>query len=472
MKAYLDFLTNKLALSPTAGFPVAPDTINAMLFPFQRDIVAWAAERGRAAVFAECGLGKTFMQTEYGRLVTDHTQQQALIICPLAVAYQTIQEAARLGIAITYVRTQAEADHAPTALAITNYDRVIAGAFTLARFGAVILDESSKLKTFVSRTKKYLIAHCATVPYRLACSATPSPNDTDELGNHAEWLGVMTSGEMLTRWFIRDTQKAKSLRLKGHAVKDFWRWVTTWAVALGKPSDLGAYNDSGYVLPPLDYVHEVVETEVARFWEQGQLMSGGVQSATGVWKEKRKTVVDRAERVAEIVARLPITEPIVIWHDTDYERDMLKEVLPGVVIVTGSQSAEEKEERLDAFTKGQIRLLATKPRIGGYGLNWQHCANPIYMGVTHKWEDLYQSVKRFHRFGQNRAVRAHLIYAETETSVIDTLQRKQHQHETMQREMIAAMREHGLGLTATHDTLALSLGTKQIHFPSWLESVV
>lgn len=468
LTAYQNLLNRKLTGAAAVGFSTLPTAINSVLFPFQRDCVAWAAERGRAAIFAECGLGKTFMQTEFGRLVGEYVQRQIIIICPLAVAHQTIKEGKKLGVAITYVRSQEEAERASTALVITNYERVISGAFTLSRFGGVILDESSKLKTFVSRTKQYLIEHAKPVPYRLACSATPSPNDTVELGNHAEWLGVMSSGEMLTRWFIRDSSTANSLRLKGHAVKDFWRWLTTWAVAMGKPSDLGSqYSDEGYALPPLEYVHEMVETDIDRLWSH----FGKTQSATDLWKEKRATMLARAERVGEIVNRLPAHEPIVIWHDTDYERDVIKEVVPEALIVTGSQSPEEKEERLNAFTDGTARILATKPRIGGWGLNWQHCAHPIYMGVTHKWEELYQSVKRFHRFGQTRPVKAYLVYAESEGSIVENLKRKQEQHETMQREMIAAMREHGLGSDRASTALTLALGNQPIHFPAWLESV-
>lgn len=449
---YLAMAARKLETAPTAGIEVPPDAIHPLLFDWQREVVRWALAMGRGALFEERGLGKTLQQVEWARHVTAHTGGRVIIVCPLAVAHQTVEEAARIGVPVRYVRSAADVDAATESVVITNYDMAIReGAFDFSAFIGVVLDESSRLKEFTSKTRQVLIDTFRDTPYRLCCTATPSPNDTVELGNHAEFLGVMTSGDMLTEFFIRDSNAANALRLKGHAVKRFWQWVAGWAVCIGKPSDMGQeYSDDGYDLPPLNLFHEEVPVDHSRAWaapdEDGQakLFVDGNRSATDVWAEKRQTLEARVRRTAEIVARAP-GEPWIIWHDTDYERDAIKAAIPEATVVTGGQSPEEKEALLTLFTEGHARIMATKPKIGGWGLNWQHCANMIFVGVTHKFEEFYQALGRCHRFGQQRPVNAYVVYAESERGIVEALREKWGKHEEMHAEMVAAMKEHGLG---------------------------
>jgi len=451
MEDYLTFLAAKQASVVDAGFDVPAEAISQDLFDWQREIVRWALRRGRAAVFSAVGTGKTRVQCAWADHVARHTGARVLLICPLAVAHQTVAEAARIGVEITYVRSAADVEAAQTPLVIANYEMVMREAFDLEAFTGVVLDEGSRLKDFSSKTRNFLIQAFADTPYRLCCTATPSPNDTVELGNHSEFLGVMSSGEMLTRWFIRDSSNANELRLKGHAHRDFWAWVASWAVCIERPSDLGPqYSDEGYDLPPLHLIDEEVAVDHSRAWAdtgkdgQAPLFVDGNRSATDLWAEKRETLAARVERAAAIVAQHP-DEAWIIWHDTDYERDAIKRAIPEATVVTGSQSPEEKESLLTLFAEGHARILATKPRIAGHGLNWQHCSHVLFLGVTHKFEEFYQALGRCHRFGQQRPVHAHVVYAESERGIIETLREKWQGHEAMHREMVAAMKANGLG---------------------------
>ena len=452
MTSYHEFLSEKVTAAPSRGFQIAPAEVHPTLFPFQRDIVVWAIRKGASAVFAKMGLGKTFMQIEWARIVAERTGGKILIACPLGVTKQTINEASKLGVPVRYVRSQAEADAAPEALVISNYDMVIKGVFNPDRFTGIVLDESSKLKAFTSKTKRYLIEAFQRTPYKLACSATPSPNDTKELGNHAEFLDIMSSGEMLTRWFIRDSMNANEMRLKGHAIKDFWRWVTSWAVCINKPSDLDPeYSDEGYLLPDLDIHYELVEVPLDRLiadsadkkTNQLSMLPSINNSATTMFAEKRATLADRIARVAEIVRAHP-DEPILIWHLTDAERDVIAREIPEALIVTGSQSMEEKTDRLEQFSDGRARIMATKPSIAGHGLNWQHCSRVIFSSMSHKFEEFWQAIGRSHRYGQKNEVHVHLVYAETEENIIRSIHDKWRKHNEMSEQMVKTMKESGL----------------------------
>jgi DNA modification methylase len=447
---YTTFLQSKRATSAPAGFDVAPDAIHPLLRGDQRAIVRWALRRGRAAIFADTGLGKTFDQVEWARHVAAHTGGKALLLSPLAVAHQTIREAAKLGVAVTYCRSQAEADTADSALIITNYDMV--KAFDPARFAGVVLDESSILKAFSGATKKLIVKMFAQTPYRLACTATPAPNDHMELGNHAEFLGIMQGSEMLARWFINDSMKAESYRLKHHARADFWRWVTTWAVCVGTPSDLG-YSDEGFALPPLDLHEHIVAVDHTRAFESGQLFVNGALNATALWKEKAATAADRCAAAAAIVQAEP-NESWVVWCDTNDEADRLQALLPAAIEVRGSETPAAKERKLTAFSDGDARIIITKADLAGFGLNWQHCARMCFVGVTYSFEKLYQALRRSYRYGQTRAVQAHLIYAESEGNVMDAIKRKQGEHAAMRAEMTQAQRQHSDLLAAPDLSLA------------------
>lgn len=441
MQNYQAFLSSKTVTVLDAGFTVTDQDLNPALFPFQRHLVRWACEKGRAALFCECGLGKSIMQLEWARHVCVHTGGAVLILAPLAVAEQTVAEGTKFGIPVTLCGQQADVD--PAGINITNYEKL--HLFTPASFQGVVLDESSILKAYMGKTKQALLRAFAATPYKLACTATPSPNDTTELGNHAEFLGVMEAGEMLTRWFINDTKQAQNLRLKAHGAADFWRWVTTWAACVSRPSDLvnpatgQPYSDAGYTLPPL----EIQEHTVAVDWTQGaeeHLFRLPTLSATEVHREHRLTTRDRAALAAALVQAEP-DEPWVCWCYTNAEADALRTLLPEAVEVRGSESDAEKSRKLRAFTTGQARIIITKPSIAGWGLNWPHCARLVFVGRDYSFEQEYQALRRVYRFGQTRPVVAHIIGAETEGAVAQAVERKREEHTHMQQQMIAALRE-------------------------------
>lgn len=457
MRAYDEFLASKVVEAPAAGLDLDVE-LGSHLFPFQAQIVRWALRRGRAAVFAECGLGKTRVQLEWARHVAAHVGP-VLILAPLAVAQQTVREGAACGIDVRYAKTAEDAGDAP--IVITNYERL--GRFDIARFRGVVLDESSILKSFMGKVKRTLVESCATVPFRLACTATPAPNDHMELGNHAEFLGVMTSHEMLARWFINDTTSFGTYRLKGHAVVPFWDWVASWAVCVGTPSDMG-YSDEGYVLPELQLLPHIVEVDLLE--DRGDtLFRIPDLSATSIHREKRATVADRAARVAELVRAEP-DESWLVWCETDYEADALVAALPEAVEVRGSHPAERKEQAALDFVDGKISALVSKASIFGWGLNFQHCARMAFVGATFSWEAFYQAVRRAWRFGQKRPVDVHVVMAQTETSVWSILTAKRDGHHEMRDQMAAATRR----AQAREASSGAYRPARPMRLPSWLRS--
>lgn len=467
---YQEFLKRKHLTAHESGFAVNADEIHPMLFDWQNEIVRWACRIGKAALFEECGLGKTLQQIEWARLVMKHLYQigakctNVLIVAPLAVAHQTIKEGAKIGVSIQYVRHQDEV--IPTnSIYITNYDML--KEFDGSLWGGVVLDESSILKNYTGQTKRLILEMFETTPYKLACTATPAPNDHLELGNHAQFLNVMQSNEMIQRWFINDTMAAGSYRLKRHAETDFWRWVTSWAVCISKPSDLG-YSDLGFDLPPLNMESIIVSVDHSRAWDAGQLVISESLSATGMWKEKRATMSDRCDKAGEIIDGSEL--PWIIWCDTNDEADYLRGLFPQAVEVRGSDTIKEKERKLDAFTNGDAQIIITKSDIAGFGLNWQHCHKQAFVGMTYSFEKFYQAARRSWRFGQKYAVDAYLIYAESEGNIRKTLEEKQKSHQAMQKSMNKAMRYQGLGkmrdLRPSFDYIA----NKTMTVPSWLES--
>lgn len=412
------------------------------LFDWQAHCVRWALHRGTAALFADTGLGKTAMQLSWADAVASYTGSRVLILAPLAVAAQTVREGARIGVRAQVVRSADDITHDSARVIVCNYDRL--HLLDVGEFAGVVLDESSILKNMVGKTRNALIAAFRETPYRLACTATPSPNDFDELGNHAEFLGVTTMVEMLARYFINDLSDTGTWRLKGYAESDFWAWCASWSIALRTPYDLQRpdgthYDGSRYVLPRLDIRHEVVAVDhLARQLDTGELFAGQSLSATGLHRELRATVTDRAAAVARIVRAEP-DEPWVIWVHTDYEADAVRAVLPEVVEVRGSHTPDEKERRLNDFSDGRTKWLLTKPSIAGFGMNWQHCARMVFAGLSYSYEALYQALRRSWRFGQTREVVAYLVAAESEGAVRDALAVKETNHHDMQRRMVEAM---------------------------------
>lgn len=428
---YLDFVRSKLRTEVPSGFDSVPP-LNTKLFPFQRDVVEWALRRGRAAIFADCGLGKTAMQLEWAHRVHEHTGGNVLVLAPLAVAPQTCREGEKFGIGVTYAHDQSEV---ATGITIANYERL--DRFDVETFAGVVLDESSILKAFAGKMKRALVERFQRTPYRLACTATPAPNDHMELGNHSEFLGLLQGNEMLGRWFINDTSSFGTYRLKGHAVESFWDWVSSWAVMIGKPSDMG-HPDDGYRMPALDVRREIVDVDVSADRGESLFRMPGM-SATKVHEEKRRTVVERAKRVADLVAAEP-NESWIVWCDTDYEADALTNAIPGAVEVRGSHKVEFKERAALDFADGKIRVLVSKPKIFGWGMNWQHCARVAFVGATYSYESFYQAVRRSWRFGQTRDVHAHVVVATTEADIWQTMLNKQRDHIDMQSNMFAAAR--------------------------------
>lgn len=433
---YEEFLSAKRLMAEAIGFKVPRSKLNPMLFDFQKDIVLWALERGKAAVFAHTGLGKGPIQMEWARLVCEHTSGDVLILAPLAVAQQFKPEAAKFHEEVTLCRS---ANDCRPGINITNYERL--DQFDVSRFAGVALDESSCIKDWTSKNTGTLIERLRNTPFKLCSSATPSPNDHAELGTHAELLDVMERSKMLAMFFEHDGGETSKWSLKGHGKKPFWQWVSTWAVCLKKPSDLG-YDDSAYELPPLNLFEHIVRVDHS-IATDGMLFRCPDLSATGLHKELRLTCEDRAARVAELVSEKP-DAPWLLWCNTNYEADAIKALMPDVAEVRGSDSPEKKEAMLNGFSTGSIKRLLSKPEIAGFGLNWQHCGDMAFVGLSYSFEQVFQAIRRCWRFGRQGAVNAHIIVAETEGAVLAALRRKEAQYEELQAEMNAAMREEQL----------------------------
>lgn len=436
MGAYEDFLRSKEIRAQLSGMTRVPE-LSAHLFPHQRATVEFLLKAGRGAAFLDTGMGKTAVELEYGKRVVEHENKPVLMLAPLAVGKQHMHEAERFGVETSIARDQSDVTGAR--IYITNYERL--HLFDRHAFGGLILDESSIVKSYTGKTTRALMEFGHEVRWKLPATATPAPNDHMELGQHAQFLGVMDSSEMLARWFIADQSEMGRYRLKRHGIKPFWSWVASWARCVGKPSDLG-FSDDGFQLPPLNIHQHVVETDMTAGAE-GMLFRIPDTSATSIHKEKRLTANDRAAKIAELVRAEP-NEPWMIWVETDYDADAITALLPEAVEVRGSMKPETKEERLDAFTQGSIRILVSKPSIAGFGLNWQHCARTAFVGLSFSYEMFYQAIRRFWRFGQRRPVECHIAMAETETAIWQTIQRKKADHETMKEEMFEAMRREVL----------------------------
>lgn len=429
-QAYADFLAGKQPRPMASGLDAVPP-LHPALFPHQRDAVAFGLKQGRWGLFFDTGLGKTICQLEWCKHAAAATNGLALILAPLAVAGQIAREGQAFGYNARVIREHAEASDG---INVCNYDRL--DRLDPDAFGAVALDESSILKSFTGKTTQALIRAFAGHRFRMCATATPAPNDHMELGNHAEFLGLMSGQEMLSRWFINDTSTAsQNWRLKRHAETAFWDWVASWARMAETPADLG-HDASAYVLPPLNVLRHRAAGDVRA--PIGALFATDL-SATNLHDVKRQTADARAHAAAEIVRELAPGEPAVVWCDTDYEADALLKAIPEAREVRGSQPAEIKERVLSGFADGSIRILITKPAICGFGLNWQHCAAMIFVGRSFSYEAWYQAVRRCWRFGQKRAVECHLIVAEGEDQIGRVIARKSDDHSAMKVAMRAAM---------------------------------
>ena len=425
---YEDFVASKRRAEVATGHN--PSDLNEHLFDFQHAIVTWAVRRGRAAVFADTGLGKTLMQLSWADEVATYTGGIVLILAPLAVSEQTIEQGSTFGIDVRRVKNGGTPD-AP-GVWITNYERM--DAIDFASLHGLVLDESSILKAHDGKTRQRIIDAAQGIPYRLSCTATPSPNDFEELGNQCEFLGVMTRTEMLATYFVNDTGDTGTWRLKGWGQSRFWEWMGTWSVVLRNPSDIG-FDGSRYILPEPKYIEHVVETEVT-----GDLFARPAQTMLERRKAQRDSIEARCKALADVV-NADQSEPWLIWCHLNDEAELLAELIPGAVNVQGSDKPEVKAARMMDFSHGTLRVLISKPKICGFGMNWQHCARMAFVGLDDSFEKFYQAVRRCYRFGQKRNVHVHLFTAENEGQILANLKRKEAQHHQMSANMIEHMKD-------------------------------
>lgn len=429
-QAYLEFIAAKQKATIDAGFDLRGDWPT--LFEHQRRALAFACQKGRAAAFLDTGLGKSRVEAAAADEFRRAANKPSLILTPLAVARQMQRECEAIGIEARVVRDDADVG---AGVNIANYERI--GKLDVTRFGGVVLDESSILKSFSGPTKRGLVEAFGATSYRLAATATPAPNDHMELGNHSEFLGYLGSTEMLCRWFINDTSTAsQDWRLKGHAEKDFWAWVASWSRAASLPSDLGG-DDAGFILPPLRYQVHTVAADVTENVPEGMLFRIPDQSATTIHREKRLTLADRVARAAQIANEAD--GAVIVWCETNDESAALVKAIPDAIEVHGAMTLEAKEDALDAFTFGKARVIVTKPKLAGFGLNWQHARTVVFASVSHSYEQHYQAVRRAWRFGQTDPVTAHVVISDTEVPIWQNVQRKAADHDRMKRAMSAAM---------------------------------
>lgn len=450
-----DFLHRKrVTVGPSGFHPNRP--ITSMLFDFQKDIVRWGLIKGKCALFEDCGLGKTFQQIEWAYHVFVKTGRPVLIFAPLAVSTQTRVEGTKLGIPVNVCRHQSGIMHGVN---IANYEMI--EHFDAAAFSGIVLDESSILKGD-GPMRKAITEFASVIPYRLACTATPAPNDHMELGNHAEFLGIMSKSEMLATFFVHDGGDTSKWRLKGHAEDAFWAWVASWAVMIRRPSDLG-YDDGAFALPPIEYHQHTVAAE----WTADYLFPVEAQTLQERNGARRDSLDSRVKLCADVVNSS--REQWLLWCNLNDESKSLADAIPGACEVTGSDSPDHKESSAMRFVNGDIRVLVSKSSIFGFGMNFQNCRNAAFVGLSDSWESVYQATRRVWRFGQTRPVHIHFITGELEGAVVRNIQRKEAQAADMSEAMLSHMR--AINTAEIHGTVRQSDSyipkTKGIT-PSWL----
>lgn len=462
MRDYMEFVADKRTHAPHSGFDPG-DSVSSVLFPHQRDIVRWAVLGGRRAIFAAFGLGKSLMQLEIMHLIGDHEGGKQLIICPLGVRQEFKRDAELLGLEPVFVRRSEEV--AGDGLYLTNYESVRDGRLNPSLFNAVSLDEASVLRSFGSKTYQMFLTLFDQVPYRFVATATPSPNRYKELIHYAGFLGIMDTGQALTRFFQRDSTKANNLTIYPHKEREFWLWLSSWAIFLQRPSDLG-YSDEGYDLPPLEVVwHEIPMTEyVPEIDRNGQYRAfhDSTLSLSSAASAKRQTMTERIAKTKELVDLSP-EDHFVLWHDLEDERHEIKRQIPEAVEVYGSQDLDERERRIVDFSDGKHRILATKPILSGSGCNFQrHCHREIFVGVGFKFNDFIQSIHRVYRFLQTEQVRIDIIYSEAEREVVEQLKAKWQRYEELNQKMEEIIKEYGLSDASIVEAMKRSIGIDRI----------
>lgn len=426
MSSYDDFLKNKRFVLESCGFDIDKATLNPQLYDFQKDIVRWALAKGRACIFADCGLGKTAMQLSWSYQVTKHLGPDAkvLILAPLSVCEQTKREGTKFNYQVNICESQ---DDVIPGINITNYEKL--DKFIASSFDAVVLDESSILKSFTGKVRTSIINNFMNVPYKLACTATPAPNDYMELGNHAEFCGVMTRAEMLSMFFVHDGGETSKWRLKGHAEDVFWQWMASWCVFIDNPRNLG-YEISGFDLPKL-HINEIIV--------DGDEPTRQNLSLLERRQARKDSLIARCEKAAELVNSS--NEQWLVWCDLNDESHKLHELINESIEVQGSDEDEHKTSSMLNFSTGDIKCLVTKPKIAGFGMNWQNCHNMIFTGLSDSYEAYYQALRRCWRFGQTKEVNVYIIISAKEGCVKQNIERKQTDFLKMQKEMTELTKE-------------------------------
>lgn len=456
---YRSFIESKIRFSQWLGFDVEPYEVNPILRGHQRDIVVWAVRKGRAAIFAQFGLGKSVIQMEILRLIGKRTGGRHLIIAPLGVRQEFRRDAEMLGLVIAFIRRSDEVGG--DGLYATNYESVRDGRLDVNLFTSVSLDEASVLRSFGSKTYQSFLTLFDAVKYRFVATATPNPNRHKELIHYAGFLGVMDTGQALTRFFKRNSEKANDLQLYPHMEAEFWLWLHSWSIFLQKPSDLG-HSDDGYDLPLLTVTyHEVQSPELTGGYErdgQGVLIRDAALSLTDAARVRRESIATRIAKMLEIISGDPDSH-YLLWHDLEAERHAIKAALPNAVEIYGSLDIEKRERRTIDFAEGQIQYLATKPEVSGSGTNFQrHCHKAIFLGVGYKFNDFIQAVHRIHRFLQSHAVEIHVIHMDTEREILKALQAKWAQHDEVTSRMSEIIKEHGLSTTGIEREMSRGIG--------------
>lgn len=431
LQEYRQYIASRSLKTTRQGFE--PHGINDAAKVHQSAVLEFALNMGKSAAFLDTGLGKSFIELEYARQCAEETGKPSLILTPLAVAGQMVREGHKFNIDARQIREQSEVGKV---VMVANYERL--AKLDPASFGAVILDESSILKSYNGKTRATMQEAFKDTPYKLAATATPSPNDHTELGNHAEFLGIMRQQEMLSKWFINDTSTAsQEWRLKGHAAADFWRFVASWSRCATLPSDLGG-DDTGYILQPIEEHTHIVNADRMANVDDGMLFRIPEMSATSFHAEKRLTLKQRCDLAAELATH---DNPVTVWCETNDESAYLSKAIPGAIEVHGSLDADEKERRLLGFADGEYRAIVCKPKLAGFGVNWQHCAHAVFASISFSYEQHYQAKRRSHRFGQSQRVRNDIVMSDTEASIWDVINKKSAKHDEMKLAMSRAMRE-------------------------------
>lgn len=454
---YEEFLKTKEYTYQNTGFDISVDELNSNMFPFQKAIVRWALKKGKCALFLDTGLGKTICQLEFANQVCKHENGKALIVSPLAVSKQTKQEGEKFGINVNICRNQ---EDVKDGINITNYEML--SHFNPNEFICIVLDESSILKSFMGKVSTEIIDTFRFTKYKLACTATPSPNDYQELGTHSEFLNVMNRTEMLATFFINDAKEGQ-WRMKHHAESKFWEWLTTWAMVVKNPADLG-FDGTLYNLPKLNIEHIIVKSDA----DKGSLIAKTAGTLSERRQARKESMIDRVEEVKRLAKDM---DSCLVWVDYNDESELITKSIDGIVEVKGADSDEHKEKSMIGFANGDIKYLVSKPSICGFGMNFQKCHNMIFCGLSDSYEKFYQAVRRCYRFGQTKEVNVYVIISQKELSVLNNIQRKQAQHEKMTYNMINRTAE--ILKNEIHETMRMTedyIANDIVKIPKWLVS--